>query len=167
MAISLWFSKLTILFCFHVRIFGPFHKKQPRKKCQCNVKWHSLTIFFLFYLMTITFLLNLKQKLPTLARNVDIRARDDSSINGEFLFKVSFPACNSILCCCHFEDWREEKCRKIHPSCLVDNETASSCSKLTFCGDRSPVWLIINSSVTYQFHKLYFLSLENFCLFFF
>lgn len=92
--------------------------------------------------MKITFLLKkfqlyLQPKLPTLAKNIDIRDRDDSRINVEFLFKVSFQAWNPILCHCHFEDWREEKCRNVQSSWLGDNETASSCCKLTFGGDLS------------------------------
>lgn len=48
--------------------------------------------------MKITFLLNsfqlyLKQELPTI-----IRAKDDSDINIEFLFKVNFQAWHSFLC---------------------------------------------------------------------
>lgn len=79
-------------------MFTSFQKKQLRKNAkQCNTRRHNFTVFPFLYFMKITFPLKnfqlyFKQKLPTLAMNIGIRARDDSYINIEFLFKVSFQA---------------------------------------------------------------------------
>lgn len=79
-------------------MFTSFQKKQLRKNAkQCNTRRHNFTVFPFLYFMKITFPLKnfqlyFRQKLPTLAMNIGIRARDDSYINIEFLFKVSFQA---------------------------------------------------------------------------
>lgn len=79
-------------------MFTSFQKKQLRKNTkQCNTRRHNFTVFPFLYFMKITFPLKnfqlyFKQKLPTLAMNIGIIARDDSYINIEFLFKVSFQA---------------------------------------------------------------------------
>lgn len=79
-------------------MFTSFQKKQLRKNAkQCNTRRHNFTVFPFLYFMKITFPLKnfqlyFKQKLPTLAMNIGIRGRDDSYINIEFLFKVSFQA---------------------------------------------------------------------------
>lgn len=83
------FSLVLKISNFYLISYKNFWSILQQNKCQHNVS-DSLTVFSQLYLMKITFLPNLKQKLPRLARKLAMRAWDESHINGEFLFRVSF-----------------------------------------------------------------------------